>query len=401
MKRMHGTAPRPVLDYFEFPFDSVRNISCPEDLRNNRKVFSGHAPITSIIDLPTDENVRDYLLEAEGRRRRVPTQVHKAIRDTLENYPENFSVLHGGVVIVAYDSEIDESKKSLRLLKPSIINGSQTQGVIRDFLKDCEELGKIPPKIHVTFELLVMEDDSLIAETSIARNFQNDVLSISIAGRLGHLDELEQALQRKDPSAKLMKSETQLSDDYLHTERLLQVIAALVPSELWLNQNERDNPNKVYTYSQKTKCLKDFQEIYRKAKDVSDPDNQKYSQLYKFYLDIASDALKLYEKWKAHSSFRGSALHSIKRDKSGNILEVPDGIVMPIIASLSAFVRKGAGGWYIEYPKTFQDEDLIRAAKSAYQEMAGSNPQTMGKSKACYTHLYDITSIHRRLSDKP
>ena len=101
-----------------FPFHSFRNISCPEDLENDRKVFSGQAPVTSVLPLPTDANVRDYLLEAEGKQRKRPTQVNKEIRQTLESKPFVFSILNGGVVIVARKHEVDEQKKILRLTNP-------------------------------------------------------------------------------------------------------------------------------------------------------------------------------------------------------------------------------------------------------------------------------------------
>src|SRR5208337_3103341 len=117
----------------QFPFHSFRNISCPEDLENGRKVFTGQAPVTSVLPLSTDENVRDYLLDAEGKQRRRPTQVNLEIKDTLEKRPNNFSILNGGVVIVARGYDVDEQKKTLRLTDASIINGSQTQGVLRDF----------------------------------------------------------------------------------------------------------------------------------------------------------------------------------------------------------------------------------------------------------------------------
>ena len=123
----------------DFPFYSVRNVSCPEDLENGRKVLFGSAPATAVLDLDTDQNVRAYLLEAEGRQRRRPTQVLRAIRETLDSEPHNFSVLNGGVTIVAHDYEINEKKKTMRLLKPSIINGSQTQGVLKDYYRDMEE----------------------------------------------------------------------------------------------------------------------------------------------------------------------------------------------------------------------------------------------------------------------
>src|ERR1700729_166854 len=105
-----------------FPFHSFRNISCPEDNQNDRKVFSGQAPVASVLALSTDANVRDYLLEAEGKLRKRETQVNKESRQTLESKPEVFSILNGGVVVVARSHEVDEQKKTLYLTGPSLIN---------------------------------------------------------------------------------------------------------------------------------------------------------------------------------------------------------------------------------------------------------------------------------------
>src|SRR6185503_13216595 len=345
-----------------FPFHSFRNISCPEDTANDRRVFSGQAPVTSFVPLSTDENVRDYLLEAEGKQRRRETQVNREIRLTLGSHPEQFSILNGGIVIVARNHEVDEQKKILRLTRPSIINGSQTQGVLKDFLEKLASEGRDLPAIHVKYELVVTDDEELIGEISIARNFQNDVASISIAGRRGQLEELEESLRRKIPDAKLKKSETELSDDYVGTERLLQVITALIPASLWPKASERENPNKVYTYSMKAKCLREFQEIYRKAKDAKHEEHKTAQELYQFYLDIAPEAHELHEKWKAHQGFAGTGLRSITRE-GREVVEVPDGIIFPILASLSAFARKTDKGWSIEPPRAFRDGELIKAAK--------------------------------------
>lgn len=372
------------------PFHSIRKITSPEDMANGRTIYVGQMPISAVVDLPTDENVRDYLLEAEGRVRRRPTQVHKAIRDTLENNPTNFSVLNSGIVIVSRGCEIDEKHNRVLLTDASIINGSQTQGVIRDFLHETEDAENVPA--HVKFELIVTDNEELIGEISIARNFQNDVMTISIAGRLGQLDELEKRLQKHDPEAKLQKSETKLSDDYVRTEKLLQVIAALVPESLW----QKGEFNKVYTYSMKTKCLKEFQEIHRISHDRTHEKHAEFKELYNFYLDIAPAALELYDKWKSHQGFRGTGLRSIERD-GRNIIEVPDGIVFPILSSLSAFARKTKSGWKIEPPKDFDETELINSAKRVYQDIAQHNPWNMGKSKACYSSLYQITSIYRKL----
>ena len=378
-------------EWYNFGVHTIRNISSPEDLDNDRKVIVGQAPLTSFLGLPTDENVREYLLDAKGRQRKVMTQVHKAIQDTLLNNSDNFSVLNSGITLVARDSELDEKKKYLKLLNPSIINGSQTQGVIKDTIQDLEETDLLNG-VHVKYELIITQDEELIAQTSIARNFQNDVASISIAGRLKQLDELEASLKQKLPGSKLRKSETDLSDDFVRTERLLQVIAALVPEELSM----KSEFNKVYTYSQKTRCLKEFQRIYVGAHNPEDSQYEGYKKLYQFYLDVPAQAEELYNKWKTHQGFIGTGLKSIVRNNR-KVEEVPDGIVFPILASLSAFATQVDGEWTIKMPKVLSDDDLIKVAARAYMEIARSNPTKMGKTKACYSALYEITSIYKRL----
>ena len=346
-------------------------------------------PIESILKLPTHENVRGYLVEAEGKQRRSSTQVHRAIKETLKEKPSAFSVLNSGVVIVAAKSEIDESKRSIKLTAPSIINGSQTQGVVRDF----QEAGGNLKDIHIKFELIVTTDDDLIADISIARNFQNDVQLISIAGKKGELDELEAALQKRNPGIKLRKSETQRpadDNDYLQTEKLLQVVAALLPSELWWKQGE---PNKTYTYSAKATCLKDFRAIYDGAKGG----NKDLQDAYKFYLDIVPQAWELYSRWKQHQGFKGTGLRSIERDGE-EIVDVPDGIIFPIMASLSQFATKEKSGWKIKQPDALEDSELIETAKRAYMEIAKSKPEIMGKTRACYTQLEQITAIYKKLA---
>ncbi len=44
---------------FYLPYYTVKNLSSPEDLSNNRKTYVGQTLIKSVIDIPDDENVRD------------------------------------------------------------------------------------------------------------------------------------------------------------------------------------------------------------------------------------------------------------------------------------------------------------------------------------------------------
>ena len=367
-----------------------RNISAPEDDEQGRKVYSGHAPSSSVLKLEDNENVREYLVDAKGKQKRSPTLVHKAIRKTLHDQPDQFSILNGGMVIVAQGALIDDKERVIRLSNPSIINGSQTQGELTRYFDEFNQKPEVIPSIK--FEIIVTTDSDLVAEISIARNFQNDVRAISIAGRRGQLDDLEKALNKGFPDAKLRKSETDLTTDgeFLDTEKLIQVIFALLPEQMMKKiDSQADATNKVFTYSQKTRCLKLFQRLVEEGP----------TDVYKCCLDLAPIAWRLYEAWKAHQGFRGTRIRSIERE-DGIIIEVPDGVIFPILAAHAAFVSFDATrkSWSMRKPDVLSDAELIEAAKQAYMEIASHNPQTMGKSKACYSTLIRITGIYAKLS---
>ncbi len=373
------------------PFHSLRNISSPEDVVAGRKVFAGHMPAKAILNLPTDENVRDYLVDAEGKQRKTPTSVHRAIKDTLENRPDLFCILNGGVVVVARDSEVDEKEKVLKLKKASILNGSQTQGVLQDMF----DAGQLGDDISVKFELIITDDEDLIAEITIARNFQNAVRSLSIVGTRGELDELEKNFMVTHPRLRLQKSESEWpaeDTNIVQTEKLLQVIAALLPDELWFKSTEI---NRAYTYNSKATCLKDFDTIYRKAKAKTDEDHDKFKAVYQFYLDVVGQAFDLYETWKAHPEFEGCGLRCIERE-GRSIVEVPDGLVFPVLAALSEFAVRTKQGWRIKAPPI--ETELIAAAKTAYMEIAKSKPDVMGKTKACYSQVQQVAEMYKKFS---
>jgi hypothetical protein len=172
----------------------------------------------------------------------------------------------------------------------------------------------------------------------------------------------------------------------------IQVIFALMPVSLLTSLESNADGSKGFAYSQKTRCLK----LFTRLCDAQDSDPTA-RRAYSFFLDIAGDAWALYQKWKAHPGFRGTRLRFIERD-GGKIIDVPDGIVFPILGAFSAFVTASGKKWAFKIPARFDEKELIDAAASAYIEIAVHNPQTMGKSKACYSTLLRLTNVYARLS---
>lgn len=372
---------------YRLPFENCRNITSAHDQNAGRKILVGQAPAYSVLGLEDNENVREYLVDAQGKQKRSPTLVHQAIRKTLENHADRFNVLNGGMVLVATTAEIVEKEKELLLRNASIINGSQTQGELRRFYEKFGNEPDVEPTIK--FEVIVTDEEELIAEVSIARNFQNDVKPVSIAGRLGQLDDLEAALQSVEPHSQLRKRESDLTADgqYIDTEKLIQVTFALLPEEVLERVAPKVDPsNKVFSYSQKTRCLRLFQTLVEDGP----------ADAYQAFLEIAPQAWNLYNKWKSHQGFRGTRIRSIERE-DGKIVDVPDGVIFPIVAAHAPFLRYDKK-WALSTPSAFTDEDMIESAKQAYMEIAEHNPQTMGKSKACYSTLSRMTGIYAKLA---
>jgi hypothetical protein len=381
-------SPAPLGNRFKLNYQTLKSVSSSEDQEAKRRRYCGVIRADQLMGLSCSENVREYLGLDENGNKRKSTAVNLAIRETLANERDLFPMLNAGVVIVSGAVTVDDAKKETTLFNASIINGAQTKGVIEEFFKDNPDDTDYP---SVNFELIVISDDddsNLIGEISVARNFQNKVSPLSIYGTQGHFDELEKAMRRNDQSVTLRRRETDFSDDFIDTEKLIQIITALIPKEIAVPSSD---PNKksattiyrVYAYSQRSRCLKDFAEI------MEDP--KLWSTTKEIFLDVAFEAWQLYQRLKGEQSF--SRLECVKGSHEGGkkIVAhdgVPDGIVFPMLSALSRFVRKTKHGWLLDIPKNFPWKALFDQAYIQETTTAHHNPQTMGKSADCYIALH-------------
>jgi hypothetical protein len=89
-------------------------------------------------------------------------------------------------------------------------------------------------------------------------------------------------------------------------------------------------------------------------------------------------------------------------------IKVSDGIVFPILAALSRFVKRvnvthpsvsavPRMRWRLVYPKVFHDEDMLIAARRQLIQ-CGGRPMLMGRSGAAYEALMTLTEMAERYS---
>ena len=188
-------------------YQLIRNVTSPEEKSNGVQTYFSNIPAEDIVDIPTTDNLRDYIAEHNPRKRNA---VHRAIETTILTEPDKFINRNAGLTITCSAMEFDDKKREMALADPSVINGAQTQGEIRRFLESIsDEDDEFWPEadFHVRVEIIIDPEHSSIVETAIARNSATKVQSISQAGARGHLDELDNVM-RKATGKGIRTSET-------------------------------------------------------------------------------------------------------------------------------------------------------------------------------------------------
>jgi hypothetical protein len=375
-------------------YEALRNVTSPHDKELGRARYCGVASADQFFELPDNLNVREYLqTEVNGKPIKKQTAVNNAIRETLDQDREKFTLLNGGISVMASAAQVDDKQRSVRMSGASIINGSQTRGVLKQYF--CEENQDDKEFPWVNFEVIVCADQVLAAEISIARNFQNAVLPVSTYGAKGLFDELELAMQKQDPQIRLRKSETDVGDDFVDTEKLIQILTAIVPEGVRMPREDSPAGSGVraYAFSQKAVCLKDYAAIMQAPN---------YGDAKQFFLEVAYDAWQVFNELKRDPNFgifrekrtgKNVKKSPVKKDRQGNVYDVALGVLFPVLSALGKFSKKTAKGhWTFCVPEDFDMADLIKAAELTFSSK--QDPAKMGKEPDCYLALHPIVGAY-------
>jgi|SRR5580704_7273882 hypothetical protein len=370
-------------------FQALRNLTAPEEKKSGVQTYFANIPVREIEKIPTGHNLRDYIAEHNPRKR---NQVHRAIRKTIDDESDRFINRNSGITICCSDIEVDEKAHTVLLRDASLINGAQTQGEIREFLRDLDEPDegeKDEPDFHVRAEINVDADEGSIIETAIARNSATAVKSISQAGARGILQDLEKSFAAIGKA--ITTSETDDNPDAVDTKLLLQLCRLVMPKSLVPSQSEAEV---LKPYKNKEKCLQEFAEWHRDRQKKKEA-----AERYSFTVQIAPIIWKEFEQLNTDDAWNGHHLHettkhggrAVRRDSKKRVTWVAPGILFPAIKALSAFVRRDTRGhWSIKYPELFQNEELISRAVKQFRGH-DLDPYVMGRSVGAYEGLATYT----------
>ena len=370
----------------DLSYQLLRNTTGPDEESTGVKSYVANLPVFEILKLGTKENLRSYIAEYSLKKR---NWVHDAIKNTILTEPQRFITRNSGFVIAALGVDVDDGKKVIKLVEPSIINGAQSQGEIRHWVLEAYGEDGAPDDEEVPFyvraEIIVDADASEVVETAIARNTATPVKSISQAGARGHLDELQESISKVRPDIKIRKSETDV--DVYDTRKILQCARLLMPVSVSKNDSAAE---KLRAYKNPEQCLTEFSEWYL-ARDKNPDARTKYE----FVIQIAPNAIAEYEYWERHQAWNGSHIweetkkggRACRRDKTGKIVWVSPGIIFPVLGAMSEFVEEvSPGTWTIKKPSLFRPAELIQRAVSQFRSV-NSDPMLMGRSGGIYDAL--------------
>lgn len=367
-------------------YEILRNVSTPHELANLASTHIVVIKAEEILKIGTEGNLRTYIPQLSEKKRTV---VHQQIAQTIGENPDRFSQLNSGCLIGASKIKVDDARHEVTLWDASVNNGAQTQGEIKRYIEQCRDNGDEPNDFYLRAEISVDPDQSWRTEIAIARNTTIRIENVSMAGKRGYFDDLAKSLKHSVPGLTLATSETEISgDSVIDPRQLIQVLFAMMPDQL-IPPGRDPTKFRINAYTNSAKSLQNFINIYHS-------ENEEDVNRYNYFCDMAGIAWRTYQFWRRHPDaegfhFRENAKH-VKRDKEGRIVAIADGIIFPILASLSSFVKKDPKGhWKLTPPDVFRDKSLISCARR--QLKAHKGPIMMGRSEGAYEALKDCTEM--------
>ncbi len=375
-------------------YENIRNLTSPEEKANGARSYFANVPVSELLKLDTAANLRSYIPGHPGKKRSL---THKAIGDTLRGKNDRFIQLSSGIAVSAADIEIDDNKKLVTVTNGSIINGAQTQGEIALFMEELKEAGDSAPEFHARVEFIVDPDEEFVVETAIARNTSTNVQRISMVGKKQYLEDLDAAFIKVFPEKRLSKSETEVGDEFVDTQRVLQVLWAMMPESLLPKGKRSVADARLKSYKNRAYCLVDFEaDVLAKGKDPA------AQARYDYFVDMVGRGWHEYLKWRHHDGWKGKYLKTSTRAvrRTANGLTVADGVIFPIISAMSYFVNDEKNGrWRLQIPKIFDENEMLDAARDQLSAHDG-NPMLMGRNAAVYEALSLLPKMVLRVSNR-
>lgn len=362
---------------------------------NGSRHYTLVVPLGQILKLNVEENLRIGYTHPDSSR--SISSIHRDIRNSFMADRKRFIQRHSGFVVIANDLILDEDEDdgtgkvfNIYLEKPSLINGAQTQQILRELIDqqvgDVQHLFSMSALVRV--ELIIEKNKNERLEIAIARNNSINVAKVSKLGKAGYLDDLESSLKDvMGEDFELAKSET---DHGIKPAMLIALLRAVTPHALYPYATFSPVACYASAFSHNSRNLTEYKNL---VDGKGTTPNKKI--LVKFFKDFAGIVYREYIYWATHpewaklSTMKTYSGKFIKKrnNELGKDHQVKLGIILPLLHGLRNFVEHDAdaGVARFKYPDGFSESKYIRyIANQCRLRTKDCDTHVFGKSKFSY-----------------
>ena len=377
----------------------VKNTTSPEEKKNGSMHYTIVCSLKEILNLNVFENLRIAYTSDESIKRITPK--HKEIYQSFEDAPNRFIQRHSGFTVICDEIKVSSPQEyginTVTLENASLINGAQTQDLLKNLLEDYEGI-EAYENVNIRVEVLVEKAQDERIEIAIARNTSTNVSNLSIMGKKRYFDPLEIGVTNiLGNDHRLQKSET---DDGIPTQTLLQTLRTMTPKEIRDEYKSlKDSP--VKSYSGKAMVLNEYKDMVDAEANGRVKNSRFESSVLNYYRSFAGYAWKEYGKWSSDKDWIPLWKKSDNYKKIGKYNQKDDSfdltwaILCPLLYGLQHFLyEEKSGSWKIKYSNSFDKKAYMNYVLDRFRD-SGFEPQTFAKDRAYYQDLYIFVSDYK------
>ena len=377
----------------------VKNTTSPEEKKNGSMHYTIVCSLKEILNLNVFENLRIAYTADESIKRITPK--HKEIYQSFEDAPDRFIQRHSGFTVICNEIKVSSPQEyginTVTMDNASLINGAQTQDLLKNLLEDYEGV-EAYENVNIRVEVLVEKAQDERIEIAIARNTSINVSNLSIMGKKRYFDPLEISVTNVlGNDHKLQKSET---DDGIPTQTLLQTLRTMTPKEIRDEYKSlKDSP--VKSYSGKAMVLNEYKDMVDAEANGRVKNSRFESSVLNYYRSFAGYAWIEYGKWSSDKDWIPLWKKSENYKKIGKYNQKDDSfdltwaILCPLLYGLQHFLyEEKSGSWKIKYSNSFDKKAYMNYVLDRFKD-SGFEPQTFAKDRAYYQDLYIFVSDYK------
>lgn len=377
----------------------VKNTTSPEEKKNGSMHYTIVCSLKEILNLNVFENLRIAYTSDESIKRITPK--HKEIYQSFEDAPDRFIQRHSGFTVICNEIKVSSPQEyginTVTLDNASLINGAQTQDLLKNLLEDYEGV-EAYENVNIRVEVLVEKAQDERIEIAIARNTSTNVSNLSIMGKKRYFDPLEIGVTNiLGNDHRLQKSET---DDGIPTQTLLQTLRTMTPREIRDEYKSlKDSP--VKSYSGKAMVLNEYKDMVDAEANGRVKNSRFESSVLNYYRSFAGYAWIEYGKWSSDKDWIPLWKKSDNYKKIGKYNQKDDSfdltwaILCPLLYGLQHFLyEEKSGSWKIKYSNSFDKKAYMNYVLDRFKD-SGFEPQTFAKDRAYYQDLYIFVSDYK------